>query len=77
VAAARVVVDELGLERVKETLHRSIVIAVSLAAHRRPEAGKAAIYLAGRLSSSCASGWDDDNASLYDSAEFDAGRMFK
>src|SRR6516164_3306909 len=33
------VVDELGLERVKEALHRSIVIAVSLAAHRRSEAG--------------------------------------
>src|SRR5262249_27547824 len=32
-------VDELRLERVKEALHRSIVIAVALAAHRRPEAG--------------------------------------
>jgi hypothetical protein len=38
---------------------------------------KAAIYLADRLSSSCASGWDDDSASPCDSAEFDAGRMFK
>src|SRR5215471_19865853 len=32
-------VDELRLERVKEAVHRSIVIAVALAAHRRPEAG--------------------------------------
>lgn len=31
--------DELRLERVKEALHRSIVIAVALAAHRPPEAG--------------------------------------
>jgi len=31
--------NELGLERVKEVLHRSIVIAVALAANRRPEAG--------------------------------------
>ena len=30
-------VDELRLERVKEALHRSIVIAVALAAHRCPE----------------------------------------
>src|ERR1700739_3251982 len=33
------VMDELDLERMKEALHRSIVIAVALAAHRRPEAG--------------------------------------
>src|SRR3954447_15236922 len=31
--------DELGFQRVEEALHRSIIIAVSLAAHRAPEAG--------------------------------------
>ncbi len=31
--------DELGFERVEEALHRGIVIAVALAAHRGPEAG--------------------------------------
>ena len=33
------VMDELGLERVEEALHRGIVVAVGLAAHRGPEAG--------------------------------------
>jgi len=33
------VMNELGLERVEEALHRGIVVAVGLAAHRGPEAG--------------------------------------
>ena len=33
------VMDELGFERVEEALHRGIVIAVALAAHRGLEAG--------------------------------------
>src|SRR4051812_49054714 len=33
------VMDELGLERVEETLHRGIVVAIGLAAHGRLEAG--------------------------------------
>src|ERR1700739_1025642 len=33
------VMDEFGFERVEEALHRSVVIAIGLAAHRSPEAG--------------------------------------
>src|SRR6266516_4104639 len=33
------VMDELGLERVKEALHRSVVVAIGPAAHRGPQAG--------------------------------------
>src|SRR3954454_16065039 len=33
------VMDELGLERVEETLHRGIVVAIGLAAHGGLEAG--------------------------------------
>src|SRR5580700_970437 len=32
--------DEFGFERVEEALHRGIVVAVGLAAHRGPEAGR-------------------------------------
>src|SRR6202022_2796360 len=34
------VMDQLGFERVKEALHRGIVIAIALAAHRGPEASR-------------------------------------
>ena len=33
------VMDEFGFERVEEALHRSVVIAIGLAAHRSPKAG--------------------------------------
>ena len=38
------VMDELDFERIEEALHRGIVVAVALAAHRGPEAADWIIF---------------------------------